>query len=564
MVWNERSKEGNPTRSADVNDFIKVVKKAEVRKLGVPSQARRAFSISEFRQIIARVRRPGTNGISNKYSLAAYYIFQCHMIAQVDDVMHFKKEDLTPHLDFNFALKSKMCWSKNVLDEQSTTDQIILGAGDPVFCTILALAIHLETNIGSGLIGKETTLFGINKQLASSSLKMILEEDDFERSADGELGSHSTRKFAATLARRNGCSRDDVDMRGRWKGQKRIVDTYIDSQLPYPDAKVAASLCIGGAIKYELRGDSRVSHDWLIEHVAPNTATLFPTQMTIVLAKALLWAICNDESSQFVDQLMVERVRREVSNLNGCYRQQGGGGDSINPVKKVPLIINGEEGVLIINELDKGIDDTNNANIATNSNNDSNQIRMLVSAVKSLTRQSEEMKNELQILKVTCNTLLSQLNTSVKRISIIPGIRSRGRINVGNELSVASGASSLADGASLLGEGATGDGVVRIPYESTLCKCPKSLHVLWQEYEFGVGGRKAAKLFSARERGLVKFNYCLRKHFWLLMLRMIQKGYTHTSAIDKIYEVYGTHLSATNILREIRKDAKNGGHAQLR
>ena len=81
MVWNERSNEGNPTRSADVNDFIKVVKKAEVRKLGVPSQARRAFSTNEFWQIIARVRRPGTNGISNKYSLAAYYIFQCHMIA---------------------------------------------------------------------------------------------------------------------------------------------------------------------------------------------------------------------------------------------------------------------------------------------------------------------------------------------------------------------------------------------------------------------------------------------------------------------------------------------------
>ena len=257
----------------------------------MPSQARRSFSTNELQQIFARVQQPGANELINKYSLAAYYIFQCHMIARVDDVMHFKKEDLTPHLEFNFALKSKMCWSKNVLDERSTTDQIILGAADPAFCTILALAIHLETNIGSGLIGKETTLFGVNKQLASSSLKMILEEDDFEKSADGELGSHSTRKFAATLARRNGCSRDDVDMRGRWKGQKRIVDTYIDSQLPYPDAKVAASLCIGGAIKYDLRSGSRISNDWLIEHVGRNIATLFPTQMAVVLAKALLWAI---------------------------------------------------------------------------------------------------------------------------------------------------------------------------------------------------------------------------------------------------------------------------------
>ena len=66
-------------------------------------------------------------------------------------MMHFKKEDLTLHLEFNFALKSKMCWSKNVLDERSTTNQIILGAADPAFCTILALAIHLETNIGNGV-----------------------------------------------------------------------------------------------------------------------------------------------------------------------------------------------------------------------------------------------------------------------------------------------------------------------------------------------------------------------------------------------------------------------------
>ena len=104
----------------------------------------------------------------------------------------------------------------------------------------------------------------------------------------------------------------------------------------------------------------------------------------------------------------------------------------------------------------------------------------------------------------------------------------------------------------------------QIPFESTLCKCPKSLHVLWEEYEFGVGGRKAAKLFSSRERGRVKFNYSLRNHFWLLMSRMIQRGYTHTAAIDKIYNVYGTNLSATQILREIRKDTKNGGHPQLR
>lgn len=559
MVWNSRSKEGNPTRSSDVTDLIKVVKKAEVRKLGVPSQARRALTTEEFRQIIRRIRQPGEDRLANKYSLAAYFIFQCHMIARVDDVMHFKHVDLTPHLEFDFALKSKMCWSKNLLDERSTTDQIILGAADTDFCTLLALAIHLETNIENGLIGEESTLFGIKKQFASNSFKSIVEEEEFRKSSEGELGSHSIRKYSATLARRNGCSKDDVNMRGRWKGQKRIVDTYIDMSLPYPDAKVAASLCIGGAIKYELRSNSRISNDWLVEHVSKNIASLFPRQMAIVLGKALLWAICDDEASQFIDSAMVQRVRTDVRSLNGCYTA---GLTSMNPVRKVPLIVNGEEGVLIINELEDDVDDVNlghGVQAGGIGRSDSNQIRMLVSAVKSLSRQNEEMKNELHIFKTTCNTLLSQLNTSVKRISIIPGIRSRGRSQVGHvgNGSNPSSPSSAAGGTEINTNNA-------IPYESTLCKCPKSLHVLWQEYEFGVGGRKPAKLFSARERGRVKFNYSLRNHFWLLMNRMILRGYTHAAAIDKIYSVYGTNLSATKILRMIRSDSKTGGHAQLR
>ena len=570
MVWNHQTDMGNPTRSSELNDLIKTVKKKEVRKQGKPLQARRPMVQSEFRQLIQKVRFPGS-GFTHKYSLAAYYIFQFHMVARVDDnVMHFKCEDLTPHLDFDFALKSKMCWSKNVLDERSTSDQIILGAGDPTFCTLLSLAIHLETNIGNGFIGGDNEdnansamLFGINKQLVSARFKKIIESPDFQKAAEGELGSHSTRKFAATFARRNGCSRDDVDARGRWKGTRRIVDMYIDSTIPYPDAKVAASLCIGGAIKYEVRRDSRISEDWLLEHVSRNILRLFPRQMALVLGKALLWGICDDEVSQFIEPEMVERVRADVRSLNNCYTN-----NNTNPVKKIPLVIGGEEGALVINELDNGNDNDETNPVARGGiagGNDNGQLRVLVSAVRSLTRQNEEMKNELHIFKCTCNTLLSQLNNSVKRIAMIPSVRAH---------SVRSRRSNMIFSEDTGGDGLAGTAVPAIgnnrndndsiPYELTLCRCPKSLHVLWQEYEFGVGGRKAAKLFSSSERGRVKFNYSLRNHFWNLMRNMLLRGYSHSSAIDKIYRVYGNNHSATKILRMIRNDAKTGGHAQLR
>ena len=571
MPWNEQAQQGNPTRSSVLNDMIKVVKKKEVRKLGKASSARRALALPEFRQLIEKVRFPSNPGFTHKYSLAAYYIFQFHMVARVDDVMHFKCDDLTPHLEFDFALKSKMCWSKNVLDKQSTSDQIILGAGDPSFCTVLSWAIHLETNIANGFLeeeGPEAKLFGINKQLASSRFKSIVDDDDFEKATSGELGSHSTRKFAATFARRNGCSKDDVDARGRWKGRNRIVDLYIDSTIPYPDAKVAAALCVGGPIKYELARDSRMSDDWVLEHVSRNIAQRFPRQMAIVLGKALLWGICDEEVSKFIDSQMVERVRADVRALENDYVRNG-----TNPVKKVQLVIGGNEGALVINELVE--DDAEDGNDGAGQNNTGrqiggirggnagdNDIRLLVSAVKTLTRQNEELKNELHLFKSTCNTLLSQLNTSVKRIAMIPSARRRPATMV-NGSSSTEGGSTLSPRTSAATT-TDNNNDTTTPYQLTLCRCPKSLHVLWQEYEFGVGGRKAAKLFTANERGRVKFNYSLRKHFWNLMKYMLLKGYSHTSAIDKIYRVYGSNLSATKVLREIRKDSRMGGHPQLR
>ena len=98
-----------------------------------------------------------------------------------------------------------------------------------------------------------------------------------------------------------------------------------------------------------------------------------------------------------------------------------------------------------------------------------------------------------------------------------------------------------------------------------LMKCPRTLEILWTEYEFGVGGKKPAKLFTARERGKVKYLYSLRKPFWTLVENMICYGYTHTTAIKKIESVYcsGQPRSVTQILREIRTDKQRGGNPAL-
>jgi len=42
---------------------------------------------------------------------------------------------------------------------------------------------------------------------------------------------------------------------------------------------------------------------------------------------------------------------------------------------------------------------------------------------------------------------------------------------------------------------------VMTPQQATLMPTPRSLHDLWVEFEHGVGGRKATKLFTPAKRG---------------------------------------------------------------
>ena len=82
-----------------------------------------------------------------------------------------------------------------------------------------------------------------------------------------------------------------------------------------------------------------------------------------------------------------------------------------------------------------------------------------------------------------------------------------------------------------------------------MIKCPRTLGALWTEHEFGLGGNKSERIFTACERGMVKFGYSLWNPFWLLLQQMIRHGYTNAAAIKKIENVYarGQRASITAI-----------------
>jgi Transcriptional activator of glycolytic enzymes len=103
-----------------------------------------------------------------------------------------------------------------------------------------------------------------------------------------------------------------------------------------------------------------------------------------------------------------------------------------------------------------------------------------------------------------------------------------------------------------------------IPYAAALSQSPKDLYVLWEEYEFGIQGRKAAKRFSTKERGHVRYKFHQRKVVWDKIAQMIRQGHTYLTAIDEIYRVYGESSTVTEIINRMRTDRMAGGHRHLR
>ena len=92
-----------------------------------------------------------------------------------------------------------------------------------------------------------------------------------------------------------------------------------------------------------------------------------------------------------------------------------------------------------------------------------------------------------------------------------------------------------------------------------LSPTPRSLYILWDEYQNGIGGRKAARLFTKEERGSCKFKYCRRKIVWDLIALHVNAGITAHRSCDMIYAHYGEQLPVTKIINSLRHDIQRSG-----
>jgi len=108
--------QGNPTCSAPVNDIIKEVKKFEVCSKGRPSKAKRAVRPNEFHKAINLLQSHSSFDLKYRYPMVC--LWQHQVIGRLGNAANFEINNSTSHPGFNFALQTKVCWSKNVIEER--------------------------------------------------------------------------------------------------------------------------------------------------------------------------------------------------------------------------------------------------------------------------------------------------------------------------------------------------------------------------------------------------------------------------------------------------------------
>ena len=143
--------------------------------------------------------------------------FQVHLIARVDDAAHVLMNKIQTHGMFDYALRVRLRWTKNCLEERDAPEQIILGASDQDFCVLTSLSIHLQYLL-EFLNGENSDYLFCNSGETPQTVKTLvgrairdhvsnnegwrnLQEEGVD---NGPVGSHSNRKIASTLASSTG------------------------------------------------------------------------------------------------------------------------------------------------------------------------------------------------------------------------------------------------------------------------------------------------------------------------------------------------------------------------
>jgi len=248
--------QGNSTKSAKVNSIIKEVHKFEVRGEGCPSSSRRPLRENKFVKSLQLLR--AQPGFDCKHKCPSLQLWQHTLVGGLDDCAHFEVDYLRGHAQFEFALNTKVRWSKNIMEEHRCPDQVctcvfllfsspicvhfltqilfyafahrdVFGSMDSETCALLHMGVHMEEHLclhpGAKCLFTPDTDANAPDRLKSNHRKNldchVLHVKEFQELCDEAeelgLGAHSWCKGAANEARRQGALGDEIESCGRWK-----------------------------------------------------------------------------------------------------------------------------------------------------------------------------------------------------------------------------------------------------------------------------------------------------------------------------------------------------------
>ena len=534
-----------------------------------------------------------------RYGMSAMINFQFHLIGRIDDSTQVLIENLRMHDSFANCLKTKLNWSKNVGEERDAPWQVVLGSMDTVYCVLVSMAIWMETNMrdcASAMNSPYIFSFSDDVAVPSGGKKakniaqaifgqQIFKMEQFNGGGGADdsgllLGSHSIRKYAATHARKCGCNKDEKDIRGRWKGKGRVSDVYDDVELPFPDAKVAEKLSIGGACYYlfpnedlivnggvvdEVVGNHiEMMRTFVLSEVVPNIRRRVPDSCAVVLGKAFLWFIYSSAGTpDFISQDFKKHIKKELNEILTALGVDVSV-ENFNPIRRVPVIVSGDQGSVFIDVIQVGEEAggggegvAGGAGGGGRPTGGMNGMNAQMMAMHSLSTQIRREVHEIKLSQAADRTWMQRnfgiVNTNMRRIGASAAMRV-GRTPAG--VAVAVGGAG-GDDENMLAVVAGLQNLARTA-ASSLSPCPRTLYDLWTEFMLGLGGRKPASQFTQVERGRVKHKYFRRNVIWKMVQRLVRMGLTSDSAIDRIYTVYGAQMSVTRIINGVIEDKKRG------
>jgi hypothetical protein len=306
---------------------------------------------------------------------------------------------------------------------------------------------------------------------------------------------------------------------------------------------------------------SGVTEQWILDHVVPNLTKKVTPEVAKVLGRAVLFRVFDSSGEVAFPPHRREQILEAYSDLG--YRNQLVEGT--NPIMRKPLVVSGHDSEVVMDLMDT---EDNHQDARRSLALRQQEVRMLATQVLHLRHELMDARAEAERQLAVMKRQLGRMSNNVSRLTNRPAIVRRGGTVTGQGTLVAV-PTVEANHASIFGVGGGSDdmdvdepAVVPVVLETRLMKCPKTLHDLWKEYEFGFHGYKPAKDWTATERGRDKFKYYRRNVVWKKICELVRGGYTAERACDKIYSVYGHSSTVTAIIKQLVKD--KGRHPELR